>query len=107
MKAIGVTTDSHSSITQSQAKELGIMVLPMPFYIGEECYYEDITLSREEFFQKLDSGARITTSQPSPADVMKLWEEAYKDRVFPAILAAADSVSDVPAGRCVLQDKIC
>lgn len=79
MKAIGIVTDSHSSITQEEAKRLGIWVLPMPFYIGETCYYEDITLTRDEFFEKLDSGEAITTSQPSPADVTKLWDEALAE----------------------------
>ena len=53
MKPIGIVTDSHSGISQKRAKELGIMVLPMPFYFGEECYYEDVSLSREEFFTRL------------------------------------------------------
>ena len=79
MKAIGVVTDSHSGITQKEADRLGIMVLPMPFYIDSACYYEDITLSREEFFEKLDSGAEIATSQPSPAEVMQLWDKALKE----------------------------
>lgn len=79
MKPIGVVTDSHSGLTQQQAKELGIYVLPMPFYVDDECYYEDITLSREDFFEKLKAGANITTSQPSPADVMKVWDEALKE----------------------------
>lgn len=78
MKKIGVITDSHSGITQKQAQELGIMVLPMPFYFDDACYYEDITLSREDFFEKLDSGITVVTSQPSPADVMKLWDEGLK-----------------------------
>lgn len=78
MKKIGVITDSHSGITQKQAKELGIMVLPMPFYFDDECYYEDVNLTREEFFQRLDSGSKVATSQPSPADVMKLWEEGLE-----------------------------
>lgn len=51
MKATGVVTDSHSSIKQAEAEKRGILVLPMPFYFDEECYYEDITLSREEFFK--------------------------------------------------------
>lgn len=72
----GVVTDSHSSISQEEAKKLGIMVLPMPFYIGEDCYYEGTTLSRQKFFERLDSGAEVSTSQPSPVDVMKLWDEA-------------------------------
>ncbi len=79
MKAIGIVTDSHSSISKDEAKRLGIRVLPMPFYVGDTCYYEDITLTRAEFFEKLDSGADITTSQPSPADVMKLWDEALAE----------------------------
>lgn len=74
-KSVGVITDSHSGISQEEAEKLGILVLPMPFYIDGQCCYEDITLSREEFFQKLDSGAEITTSQPSPAEVMKLWDQ--------------------------------
>ena len=56
MKRIGIVTDSHSGITQEEAKRLGIKVLPMPFYIEEECYYENVTLSREDFFEKLKSG---------------------------------------------------
>lgn len=79
MKAIGIVTDSHSSIEQEKAEELGITVLPMPFYIGGECFYEGVTLSREEFFQKLDSGVEITTSQPSPAQVMKAWDKALEE----------------------------
>lgn len=79
MKSIGVITDSHSGITQEEAKKLGIRVLPMPFYIEEECYYEDITLTREEFFKQLDSGKTVTTSQPSPEVVMNLWDEALNE----------------------------
>ena len=79
MRPIGIITDSHSSITQAQAKELGILVLPMPFEIGEDQFYEDVTLTREQFFQKLDLGARIATSQPSMADVMAIWDKALKD----------------------------
>ncbi len=76
MKKIGIVTDSHSSITQKQAGELGITVLPMPFYINGACYYEDVSLTREEFFRQLSSGADITTSQPSPAEVMDCWNNA-------------------------------
>ena len=79
MKEVGIVTDSHSGITQEEAKRLGIKVLPMPFYIEEECYYENVTLSREDFFEKLKSGVNVTTSQPSPAEVMKIWDEALEE----------------------------
>lgn len=70
-----VVTDSNSGITQDQAKELGVYVLPTPFFIDGELYLEDVTLSRDEFFEKLNEEAQISTSQPSPGDVLELWEE--------------------------------
>ncbi len=79
MKKIAVMTDSNSGITQSQAKELGVFVLPMPFFIDGDLYLEDITLSQEAFYEKLKSDAEISTSQPSPADVMDLWDQVLKD----------------------------
>ncbi|MCI8949327.1 MAG: DegV family protein [Lachnospiraceae bacterium] len=79
MKPIGIVADSHSSISQKLAGELGITILPAPFYIGSHCYYEDVTLTREQFFEKLDSGADITTSQPSPAEIMALWDQVLTD----------------------------
>ena len=79
MKATGIITDSHSSISQEEAKRLGIRVLPMPFYIDGECYYEGVDLTRETFFERLESGASISTSQPSPTDVMGLWDQALEE----------------------------
>ena len=76
MKAIGIITDSHSGITQREAKELGLLVLPMPFYVGEECCYEGVSMTREEFLDKLRLGAEVRTSQPSPAEVTGIWDQA-------------------------------
>ncbi len=76
MHSIGIVTDSHSGIDSALAQQLGVMVLPMPFYINEECYYEESTISREEFFRLQESGASVTTSQPSPASVMEIWDRA-------------------------------
>ena len=77
-KKIAVITDSISGITQSQAKELGIYVVPMPFMINEEPFYEDITLTQEQFYQRLSDNADVITSQPSPEEVMKLWDEVLE-----------------------------
>ena len=79
MKKVAVVTDSNSGITQKEAKELGIRVVPMPFYIDGELYYEDITLSQKEFYEKLSGNSDISTSQPSPADVMEIWEELLEE----------------------------
>ncbi len=74
-KKIAIVTDSNSGITQAQAKELGLHVLPMPFMINNETYYEDITLTQNQFYERLAQGADVITSQPSPDAVMKLWDE--------------------------------
>lgn len=79
MRKIGIATDSHSGITPQEAKKLGVMVLPMPFYIEEECFYEGVSITRSEFFEQLGSGKRVTTSQPSPESVMELWTEGLKE----------------------------
>lgn len=76
---IAIVTDSNSGITQAQAKELGIYVLPMPFMINNETYYEDITLTQEEFYLRLAEGAEVITSQPTPESVMNLWDELLRD----------------------------
>lgn len=78
-RKVAVVTDSNSGITQSQAKEMGVFVLPMPFMINEETFFEDITLTQEEFYQKLEGGADVVTSQPSPESVMNLWKEVLKE----------------------------
>lgn len=76
---IAVVTDSNSGITQEQAKELGLHVLPMPFMINEETYYEDINLTQKEFYERLANGDDVITSQPSPDSVMKLWDSLLKE----------------------------
>lgn len=75
MKSIGILTDSHSGISPEAAIELGIMVLPMPFYFGEECFFEEVSITRAEFFERLSAGQRVSTSQPSPEAVMEFWRE--------------------------------
>lgn len=75
MKSIGIMTDSHSGIPQAEADKLQIHVLAMPFYINGETFLEDVTISRAEFFEKMRSGAEVSTSQPSPETVMNMWDE--------------------------------
>ena len=75
MGKVAIITDSNSGITQKQGKELGIFVLPMPFMINDETFFEDIDLTQEEFYEKLETGANVVTSQPSPESVLNLWKE--------------------------------
>ena len=79
MSKVAIVTDSNSGITQKKGEELGIYVLPMPFFIDGELYLEDITLSQKEFYERLKADSDISTSQPSPGHVMELWEKVLKD----------------------------
>lgn len=84
---IAVVTDSNSGVTQKQAEDLGIWVIPMPFMIDGETYEEDINLTQQEFYERLDGGADISTSQPSPDTVLKLWNR---------LLETSDAVVHIP-----------
>lgn len=87
MSKVAIITDSNSGITQAEAKEMGIAVLPMPFIIDGKTYLEDISLTQEEFYEKLGRNAEVSTSQPSVEDVLKYWDKA---------LEAADEVVYIP-----------
>lgn len=87
MGKIAVVTDSNSGITQTQGKEWGIFVLPMPFMINEKPFFEDINLTQEQFYEKLETGAEVITSQPSPESVIDLWKE---------LLAEYDEIVHIP-----------
>lgn len=78
-KKMAVVTDSNSGITQAQAREMGIYVLPMPFVINGNTYYEDITLSQPEFYAQLKQNENISTSQPSVGDILDLWDQLLEE----------------------------
>jgi len=84
---IAVVTDSNSGITQAQGKELGITVLPMPFMIDGNEFFEDISLTQQEFYGKMEEDMDISTSQPSPESIVKLWE---------ALLEEYDGIVHIP-----------
>lgn len=79
MSRVVVVTDSNSGITQAEAKELGVVVMPMPFYINEEMFYEDIDLTQEQFYAKLAEGGDIKTSMPLVGDVTDKWDELLNE----------------------------
>ena len=79
MSKVAIVTDSNSGITQAESKELGIYVLPMPFYINDEMFLEDITLTQEQFYERLEEGADIHTSSPTLAATTELWDELLKE----------------------------
>lgn len=79
MSKVAILTDSNSGITQSEAKELGVYVLPMPFYFDGQLFYEDIDLTQEDFYTKLEESKEITTSMPLVGEVMDKWDELLEE----------------------------
>ncbi len=86
-KNIAIVVDSNCGITNEEAKSLGITIIPMPFYIDGELYFEGATITKEEFFGKQAADADISTSQPSPGDVLDVWE---------SLLSEYESVLHIP-----------
>ena len=79
MSKVAIVTDSNSGITQSEAKEYGVTVMPMPFFINDQTYYEDIDLTQEDFYQKLSEDANISTSMPLVGNVTDTWDALLQD----------------------------
>ena len=79
MSKVAIVTDSNSGITQTEARELGITVMPMPFFIDEKTLYEDIDLSQEEFYKLLSEDVTISTSMPMVGNVTDTWDELLKE----------------------------
>ena len=79
MDKLLIITDSNSGILQSEAKELGIIVIPMPFTINDEEFFEEISISQEEFYKHLQNDVDVKTSQPSQIYLEELWTESLKE----------------------------
>ncbi|MBR5509694.1 MAG: DegV family protein [Lachnospiraceae bacterium] len=79
MSRVAIVTDSNSGVSQEKAKEMGIFVLPMPFLINDKEYLDGVTLFHKDFYDYLEQDAEVSTSQPSPESVMKLWDDVLKE----------------------------
>lgn len=79
MSSVAIVTDSNSGISQAEGKELGIYVIPMPCLVDGKLYYENVNITKEQFYHFMESDADLTTSQPSPGDVMDLWDKLLKE----------------------------
>ncbi len=77
MSKVAIVTDSNSGISINE-KDEDLYILPMPFIIDGEEYFEEVSLSQEDFYKKLTGNANISTSQPSPFNVTELWDKALK-----------------------------
>ncbi len=74
-----ILTDSNCGIRAGDVQGSDIFVLPMPFYIDDEVFYEDIDLTQEEFYERLEGDSKISTSMPVVGDVLDKWDELLED----------------------------
>lgn len=112
MKKIAVVTDSHGGITLEEAQKLDVKVLPMPFYFEDACYYEGVSLTRADFFERLKAGETVSTSQPSPQEVMDFWKEIlteYEQMIYMPLssgLSGACNTARMLAGEEEFEDRV-
>lgn len=90
---IAIVTDANSGITKEEAKELGVYIVPMPFTIDGKDYYDGKDLDIDMFYQKQEAGSDIYTSQPSPASVIEVWQEALKENEVIVHIPMSSSLS--------------
>ena len=104
MGKIAVLTDSNSGITQEQAKELGVYVIPMPFFIDGQQYFEGINLTQEEFYEKLKNDADISTSQPSVGELQDEWDKLLKEYDEIVFIPMSSGLSSSYQTACMLSE---
>lgn len=78
MSMVAILTDSNSGITQAEAARAEIHVLPMPFYINDEMFFEEIDLTQQDFYERLTEGAQIKTSMPTVGSVTDMWKKLLR-----------------------------
>lgn len=105
MGRIAVVTDSNSGITQAEAKELGITVIAMPFYIHGETFYEDVNLTQEQFYEKLAEGGEISTSMPAVGDVTQLWDRLLEENEAIVHIPMSSGLSSSCETACMLSQS--
>lgn len=102
MDKILIIADSNSGITQKDSKELGIEIVPMPFTINGEAYFEDVNLTHQAFFKFLEEDADVSTSQPSIFLIEELFEEKLNEYEYILFFPMMSSLS----GTCAAVKKM-
>lgn len=76
---VAIMTDTNTGLSREEAEALGLYLLPMPVLIDSECRFEGIDLTQEYFFECQEADRDVTTSMPSPGDVMDMWDKILAD----------------------------
>ena len=71
---IAIATDTNSGITAMEGEKLGVFVLAMPVNLEETIHYEGIDITSEQLYDAMRQHRDVSTSQPSPGQLMELWD---------------------------------
>ncbi len=74
-----VVTDTNSGITVEEGQKAGIYVLPMPVIIEETSCLEGVDITHSQLYDAMQADRELSSSQPSPGDIMNLWDLVLKD----------------------------
>lgn len=99
---IAIVTDSNSGITEKEAMDMGITIIPMPFYINNKTYHEGLDLSHKDFYNYLEDNAEVSTSQPAPGEVLEVWNELLKEKESIVYIPMSSSLS----GSCQMSEML-
>lgn len=99
---IAIVTDSNSGITEKEAMDMGITIIPMPFYINNKTYHEGLDLSHKDFYNYLEDNAEVSTSQPAPGEVLEVWNELLKEKESIVYIPMSSSLS----GSCQISEML-
>ena len=76
---VAIVTDTNSGISVAEGARLGVFVLPMPLMVDGRIYFEGVDITADEFYAAQLAGRSVSTSQPSPGDVMDLWNRVLEE----------------------------
>ena len=93
MANIAIMTDTNSGISPEEAAKLNVYMLKMPFFVDAEEFFEYGSLSYDEFFHRMSSGAEISTSQPSPGALCEMWDSLLETHDFIIYMPMSSALS--------------
>ena len=76
---VAIVTDTNSGISVAEGARSGVFVLPMPLMVDGRIYFEGVDITADEFYAAQLAGRSVSTSQPSPGDVMDLWNRVLEE----------------------------
>ncbi len=80
MSRVYIVTDSTADLTEEEVKQFEISIVPMNISIDDDNYIDGVTITKEEFKQKMIESAELPkTAQPSIGRFVEVYDELGKN----------------------------